>query len=178
MDNGIQRSLEALVDTGRVWVSVGTVSAIESHPTLGLLADVTFLSRDGECQARIVYAGALLSPVSVDDEVLVLIPEGDENAAVAIAGLFSKPSPAPSCFDNTTPQVVHPNGVELRTSESAIVAPVVTEALLADLSASIAELASRVSAAGFPVDPAPTGPTTSLIANLATAYRTAAIKSE
>lgn len=173
MDQGIQRSLEALVDTGRAWVGIGVISAIETHPTLGLLADVDFLSRAGDCQARIVYGGAFLSPVAVGDEVLVMIPEGDENAAVAIAGLFSKPSPMPSCFDNSTPQVTHPNGLELRTGEAAVPAPVVTEALLSDLATVMQEIAL-----GLAAIPATNTETLALVTKLQTLYRTAALKSE
>lgn len=178
MNEGLQRALQDLVETGQSWVSAGVITAIDTHAALGFLADVTLSDGTGEVQARLVFPGAgestgILFPVEVGHEVLVLMPAGDPNLAVAIPGLFSNPAPLPSCFDNTTPQVVHPNGVELRTSETAIVAPVVTEALLSDLADAMQEIAT-----GLAAIPSSATVTNAFVAKLQTLYRTAALKSE
>lgn len=171
MHGGISRSLADLLGDGRIWAHVGVVAEVETHSALGLLLTVT-LADGAECQARPVYGGAVLTPLADGDEVLVVFPNGDTNLAMAFPGSFSRASPMPSCFDNTTPQVVHPNGVEIRLNESNTVQPVVLEALLPDLQAGLTELQSMLVGLGFPATNLG-----SLITKLGTLYRSDSIKS-
>ncbi len=171
MNGGLDRSLRDLLGEGKRYAAVGVVAEVEDHSTLGLLLNVT-LSDGSEIQARPVYGGALLTPIEVDDEVLVIFPNGDANLAMAFPGSFSSAAPMPSCFDNTTPQVVHPNGVEVRLAEANTVQPVVLEALLPDLQAGLTELQTMLVGLGFPATNLGT-----LITKLATLYRSDSVKS-
>lgn len=172
---GVERGLATVVPQERVY-ALGVVTAIEAHADLGWLATITLQPGGGEVQARIAQigtaaAGGMFFPVAVDDEVEVYFPDGDPNRAVCRAGLVSAGATAPSCYDNSTPQLVHANGMEFRTGENATVQPVVVEALLPDLLTWVAGVASGLAAFGIATD-------TNLPTNLPTAYRSAAIQTE
>jgi hypothetical protein len=171
VDVGIHRALSDLLGPEKLWAQVGLVEEIEDDADLGLLLNVTLV--DGaECQARLVYGGALLTPIAVGDEVLVVFPNGDPNMSIAFIGAFSRAAPMPSCFDNTTPQIVHANGVEVRLGEADTVQPVVLEALLPDLLGALTEVNAMLVGLGFPATNMAT-----LLSGLATLYRSDSIKS-
>ena len=126
---GIARGLNDLVDSP-LGCAVGQVTAIESHASYGYL--VTLVLRPGgqEAQARLQFPGArgglgLFWPVAVDDEVLVVFPDGDINRAIAIPGVTSAQAKPPADWGNDTIRIeggadldveVVADGVRLGTS--------------------------------------------------------------
>jgi hypothetical protein len=124
-----RHNLAALVDTGRTWVEIGTVDSVEEHGAWSYLLNVTLQPGGQPVQARPVYAGTGaargdLWPVEDGDEVLVLCPGGNLNAAVALVGLTSSAAAVPSDWDNAQPQLCHPKGKHFRTAEGAPTEPV------------------------------------------------------
>jgi phage baseplate assembly protein gpV len=174
---GLGEALAGIADRGVTWASLGQVTAIDATTPAGLLLDVTLQPSGREVQARFVQAFAgnavgLLSPVAVDDEVLVIFPSGDANTAVALGGLFSSAATAPTSFANEGPHLVHPDGLELRTTQGATVQRVVLESLLPDLMAGLIEVQAALTGLGLPVTNLAT-----LTTKLATLYRANALKS-
>lgn len=186
MKRGVQRGIADLApDT--IAVSVGQVSAVDALDG-GFLATVTLQPSGMEVQARVVWsgirsAGGSFFPVEVDDEVIVLFPDGDPNRAVCLPGLTSSAAKVPSSFDNSKPIFVHPSGASFATSESATTQAIVTQDFLGALSGVLSELMSGVLAvgAGIPAGSAvvpPVTTTTQMITDLATKYRSAALVTE
>ena len=160
-------------------VSLGQVTALDSHPQWGELATVTLQPTGVPVQARIVRlgtraAGGAYWPVAVDDECIVLFPDGDYQHAVALFGLNSAGALPPSSWDNAGPLVVHPSGTTFATSETATVQKVVLESLLPDLAASLTEITGLLAGLGLPA-PTTTG---TFIPHLATMYRSKGVVSE
>jgi len=171
-------ALQDLVRDGRTWCSVGTVSAVEAHAAWGWLATVTLQPSQREVQARVAHlgatnAGGLFWPVEVDDEVVVVFPDGDPNGAICLGGLASLSARVPATWDNATPQLVHPSGLTLRTTEAGVPLHVVTEDFLVALQAALTEVQAGLAAFGLP-----TTNLAALLGQLPTAFRTAALASE
>lgn len=121
-DESAQRSIRELANADTDAVGLGIIESIETDGARGYLLTVTLQPEGRECQARVMNGGTrpgggLLWPLEVGDEVLVLFPNGDPNLAVAMGGLNSTPDPLPTSYDNTTPQITHPNGIEIRSDE-------------------------------------------------------------
>lgn len=160
-------------------VSLGQIAAIESHPEWGELVTVTLQPAGVQVQARLVRlgtraAGGAFWPVAVDDECIVLFPDGDYQHAVAIMGLNSSAAAVPSSWDNSAPLVVHPSGTTFATTETATTQAVVLQSLLADLASSLTEITGLLSGLGL----AAATTTGTFIPNLATGYRSVGIVSE
>ncbi len=177
MRRGVERGLADLA-SDVVACATGQITAVDADGSGGFLATVTIQPSGWQVQARVVWSGARASggaffPVAVDDEVLVLLPDGDPNRAVCIPGLTSTAAKVPSSFDNSRPIFVHPSGASFATSESASTRHVVTEDLLSDLSNSLTEIAAGLAAFGIP-----TPNTATLIGKLAASYRSAALVTE
>jgi len=176
---GIERSLQGITGDGRVWFTLGQVTKVETSTTWGLLLTVLVPSLNVELQARPAWliGGAtgegMWVPVAVDDEVLLFMPDGDPNRAVALAGVTSKLNLPPSGWNNDRVSVVQVNGMEVRTSPAAVVEAVVLESLLTDMQAALTEVQAALAALGLP-----TTNLAALIANLPTLYRAAALRSE
>lgn len=121
-------------------------------------ADVLLLPDDGTVSARVANLGqgpgrGVFSPPRAGDEVLVLVPSLDRQAAVILGGFGNEggsPHPADATLDRVL--VTHDQGVrvqvegggqlsvtpasvEIRASADAAPEPVVLESLLADLRA-------------------------------------------
>lgn len=179
---GVQRGLADLLG-GASPVAVGTVAALTADPAVGWWAEITIQPSGATVLARLVWAGTTSQggdfwPVSVGDEVLVLYPGGDPNAAVALAGLLTSAVPLPASFTNAAPGLVHPSGKSFRTAAANPVSAVVLESLLPDLAASITEISALFGAlAGLGIT-LPSTSTLSLATNLATLYRSRGVTSD
>jgi len=174
---GVERGIADLA-VDAVTCGTGQITAVEVDGSGGFLATITIQPSGWEVQARVMWSGALNAggsffPVAVDDEVLVLLPDGDPNRAVCLPGLTSSSAKVPSSFDNSKPIFVHPSGASFATSENATTQAVVTQDLLADLSNSLTEIAAGLAAFGIP-----TPNTATLIGKLAASYRSAALVTE
>jgi phage baseplate assembly protein gpV len=151
----MEQRLRDLVRDGRAWVHVGTVDSVEEHAAFGFLVNCTIRPDGRECQARLLSPGGgagrgSFSPVEEGDEVLLLLPEGDPNKAVAIGGLSSRANPIPSGADNGHLEIVQPGGVKVRTTEAAVVQKVVLVTILPDLQAALTEVQVALAALGLP----------------------------
>ena len=109
-----------------VTVELGTVESVEESEAFGRLLNVTVRPSGRTLQARPVVYGAGENrgawwPIAADDEVLVLLPQGDNNRAVALLGLPSKAAPPPDGWDNTRPVIAHPDGMDVRGGDSSLV---------------------------------------------------------
>ncbi len=109
-----------------VYVHIGQITKIRKSADFGFLIDGIIRPDGRPFQARLQWAGTGNKigdfwPVKVDEEILVLVPEGNPNHSIAIAGLTSRPALPPSDFDNTGPVLVHPKGKEFRTTEGAAI---------------------------------------------------------
>ncbi|MEL6347808.1 MAG: phage baseplate assembly protein V [Myxococcota bacterium] len=174
---GLTANLQELLADGRVWVSLGQVIEVETDSTWGYLFTVT-LQPDGiDVQARPLWpmGGAAgegsFHPIAVDDEVLVLCPQGDLNQAVILAGLSSIANPVPAGFNNDRGYHVYAKGSEFRTADTDVVQATVTEDLLSDLQAALTEVSGFMKAFGVP-----TVNLDALLAKLPTLYRSTALK--
>ncbi len=175
----LQASLRALADSGRSWAHLGQVTAVTTHEDYGYLLDVVLRPSGVEVQARPVWwmGGAqgegIYAPIAVDDEVVVVVPDGDLNRALAWPGPPSSPSKPPSGWSNDRIELVHAGGVQVRSAEGNDVEAVVLESLLPDLQNALTEVQSALAALGLP-----TTQLANLLANLPTGYRSTALKTE
>jgi phage baseplate assembly protein gpV len=174
----MEQRLRDLVRDGRAWVHVGTVDSVEEHAAFGFLVNCTIRPDGRECQARLLNPGGgarrgSFAPVEEGDEVLLLLPEGDPNKAVAIGGLSSRANPIPSGADNGHLEIVEPGGVKVRTSEAATVQKVVLEAILPDLAAAFAEVVAIAGAVGLPATKC-----AEIVTKSATEYRSQGFETE
>lgn len=178
MGRGVERSVAAMATDNRGWFAIGLVSAIEEHADLGYLLTVTLQPSGREIQARLV-GRRLLLPVATDDEVFVAFPDGDPNRAIAWPSeLASSAAPLPSSWSNAGVQVVDPDGLQVRKSESATVQALVTEDVLPKiqgLATEVVSIAGALASLGITLS---TTNATQLAGMLSTQYRTAALESE
>lgn len=182
----IQDALRDLTDDGRGWVQLGTIDSIEVHAAFGVLLNCTVQPDGGECQARLVAwasgpSSGAYPRVQPGDEVVLLFAGGNRNRAVAIVGLSSLAATPPESWgDGDHIEFCDANGVRIRRTEGATAQAVVTEALLADLKASLNELQIGLLAvaAAVPTAPPVVTQTIALIAQLDTLYRSQALKTE
>ena len=175
---GIERSIAALASDGIGWVALGVVTAVEAHSSLGYLLTVELQPSGREVQARLVGRRFMLA-AEVDDEVLVMFPDGDPNRAVAFpAELVSSAAPLPTSWTNGGPQIVDTDGLQVRTAQGASVQKVVTEDILPRLAGmATTQIAITGALAAFGITITPTD--ASIVAPLTpTQYRTAALRSE
>lgn len=175
------RSLRALVETPPV-ILLGIVDTVEAYGS-GYLVTGTTQPEGDPFQARMLFGApgqaiGDLFPVSVGDEVVVLLPGGDPLRAVAFHGGNSSEAALPSSFDNSAPLMVHPSGKTFLTSEGATATPVVTEALLTDLQSAMTEIVALFGALASLGITLPSTSTTTLVANLPTLYRSKGVLSE
>ena len=169
-----EQTLRELVGEGRAYVAAGQVTDLQAHPSWGYLLDVTLRPSGRQLQARLLGWGASgWAPVVVDDEVLVLLPDGDPNRAVAVAGLPSDASPIPSSYDRSRVEIVHAGGLRTRTSGGAATRAVVTVDLLGDLQTALTEIQAALAGLGLP-----TTQLAALIAKLPTFFRSSALETE
>lgn len=179
MERGPEQSLRDLARDGREWLSLGVVTAIEDHDAWGIRLDVTLVPSGRTVQARPGFTACGSSgkgawvPFEVDAEVLVLLPDGDPNRAVAFHGPTSSPQRPPSGWDNDRVEIVHGGGLEVRATEGASVQKVVTEDLLPDLLTIMTELQSVLSGLGLTLPSM-----AQFLLDLAVAYRSTALKTE
>ncbi len=151
------------------YVLTGTISGIEEHADFGYLLTVDLRPGDGRTvQARLCALGSgdgsgIFWPVVVGDEVLVLLPDGDPNRAVAIPGLPSSAAAPPSSWGNDHVEVVHANGMKVRRTAAAPVSEVVLATLLPELVQGLTAIVTTLAALGAP----PPSDLTNLILRLA-----------
>lgn len=177
--NGLEASLRDLVGNGRSWAHLGQVTAVEDSADYGFLLDVTLQPSGVEVQCRPVWSmggeqgEGIYTPIAVDDEVLVIVPDGDLNRALAWPGPPSGPNRPPVGWLNDLISLVHSGGMEVRSSETALVQAVVTEDFLVALVTALTEISTLLTGLGLA-----TPITTQLVADLATLYRSAALRTE
>ena len=99
------------------FVSLGVVTEVEIKNG-GRMLCVDLKPSGGEVLAREVQLGSgaqvgFYWPILVGDEVLVLFPDADRNAGVAISGLQSNVKASPPGDDNRQPGLTHPLGFEV-----------------------------------------------------------------
>ena len=157
-------------------VGSGLVPAVTADASVGWLVEGTMQPSGAVFVSRLLFAGTGMGtgefwPVVVGDEVLVLLPDGDPNRAVAIAGLVSLAATPPTSFANDAPRMVHPSGKAFALSQAGVVQAVVLEAMLPDLLAWVTAVSAAFQGLGVIL------PTT-LTTNLPASYRSLAIKSE
>jgi hypothetical protein len=174
----VEDRLRSIADDGRAWVAIGTVDTIEEHAAWGVLLNCVVQPDGREVQARVVRWGAGNGigaewPVSQDDEVLLVFPRGDVNQALAIPGLASRRAPVPSSFDNAHPEIVHPGGLTLRTTQAGVAQAVVLAELLPRLADALSEIAT-----GLAAIPSTNTVTLALVTDLATLFRSTALSTE
>lgn len=171
-----ERSIETLATDTRGWVDLGIVSAVEADADRGYLLTVDLQPSGREVQARLIGRRLLLS-ASVGDEVLVLMPGGDPNRAVAIpAELVSSAAALPSSWTNGGPQIVDSAGLEVRGAAADTVQKVVTEDLLPKIAGLAGELVSISAALASLGVTVATPNATQLVAMLTTQYRAANLR--
>jgi hypothetical protein len=182
----VEDRLRSIADDGRAWVAIGTVDTIEEHAAWGVLLNCVVQPDGREVQARVVRwgAGAAIGaewPVSQDDEVLLVFPGGDVNQALAIPGLASRRAPVPSSFDNAHPEIVHPGGLTLRTTQAGAIHAVVLESILEKLEAVLDEvIAIGLAMTSGPSVPVPTPAAVALKTEIAAGllHRSTALSTE
>ena len=121
------------------FVSLGVVTEVEIKNG-GRMLCVDLKPSGGEVLAREVQLGSgaqvgFYWPILVGDEVLVLFPDADRNAGVAISGLQSNVKASPPGDDNRQPGLTHPLGFEVRGPGLQSVEGVVKAAYLAGVQA-------------------------------------------
>lgn len=179
MRRGGEQGLRDLTADGRVWLSLGVVTAIETHDAWGYLLAVTLQPGGLQVQARPGFTGCGSSgsgawvPFEVDAEVIILAPDGDLNRAVAIHGPTSSPAKPPTGWSNNKVEIVHGGGLEVRASQGATVRPVVTEGLLPDLLTIMTELQGVLLGLGLTLPSM-----AQFLIDLALVYRSSALKTE
>lgn len=179
MSRGLARELRSLVGEAPASVHVGVVTAIEAHDAWGHVLTVelqpegtTVLARPGHPGTGSAGGGVYI-PFELDAEVLVLLPAGDPNRAVALHGPASSAQPIPSGWNNDRVLVQHSAGLEVRGSDVGVVQAVVTEDLLGQLSGVLTEIAA-IGVASAVLTPN----TTALLATIGTGYRSAKFSTE
>jgi len=171
-----ERSIETLATDTRGWVDLGIVSAVEADADRGYLLTVDLQPSGREVVARLIGRRLLLS-ASVGDEVLVLMPGGDPNRAVAIpAELVSSAASLPSSWTNGGPQIVDSAGLDVRGAAADTVQKVVTEDLLPKIAGLAGELVSISAALASLGVTVATPNATQLVAMLTTQYRAANLR--
>lgn len=125
MSDGIEEALRALVADGREWVTTGQVTGFTEHAELGFLVDFTYVEDGREGQARLATLAAgpragVFAPVAAGDEVLILQPDGAPNQAIALPlGLMAATRARPESWSNDSVQVIHPQGLTVRSEDEA-----------------------------------------------------------
>jgi hypothetical protein len=153
---GLQQSLQELLDDQKSWVRLGQVTKVENNSRWGWLVTLAMIPDGSLVQCRPLWWGTgdgygAFFPISVDDEMLVLIPDSDINRGICVQGLASRPARAPDTFDNDHVEIVHPNGVIIRGSAESIARTLVQTNFLDDFTPSIIELQAPCLAFGMPV---------------------------
>lgn len=164
----------------------GVVFDREDDDTFGVILRVRAGEREYDCRPCFVGAVGLqgrYDPVPDGAQVLVVLPNGSAQSALAIVGIPSEASPVPSDYDGA--KTVSYGLVEHRAAEGATVGGVVVRPFLDDLSTFLASLQSGMDSLSDslgamaasatpttpPVIPNPLGP---LFADLTAATATAA----
>ena len=180
MDRGLEQHLRDLVRDSRLWCALGIVTAIDEHDAWGYRLTVTLQPLALEVHARPGQAGCgsdgrgVWVPFEVDAEVFLHFPGGDVNRAVAYHGPTSTPALPPTGWANDHVEIVHDGGLEVRNTQGAPIQKVVTEDLLADLAAYVAEVATAITGVGGTAPPS----SVDFASSLGTAYRSAALETE
>lgn len=180
MSRGIQRGLADLLGPTPPSCYVGTITAIDAHTAWGHVLTVTVQPDGMQVQARPGHlsvgsaGGGVYVPYEVGAEVLLLLPGGDPNRAVALHGPASTEAPIPTGWDNDSVLVQYSGGMQVRGSNAGVMRALVLETFLGDLANALTELAAGVTSG----TPTPTPTTTALIASMATGYRSGKLTTE
>lgn len=119
---------------------------IPGYETVARYAEVQLVPDDIVIRARVGVLGqglgrGLFVPLQQGDQVLVHMPNSDEQAAVITMSFGSLQAPHPSSADGEKIVALHPGGVELRNADAATVSGVVLEQLAPDLGDFLSALA-------------------------------------
>lgn len=175
--------LRSIGGDGRTWCEVATVTALVPHPAWGLTVEATLQPQGIDIEARPLWLNGGLPgegvfvPIAVGDEVLVLLPGGDLNRAVAIAGPVSGGAPSPSGWLGTDTVLVGATGTRVLLTPAGVAQPLMTQtaATAIDAFAAACEvLGAALASAGAGAEPAAAAAGTALQA-AATSLRAALV---
>ena len=122
MGDPLHQALREAIGPTPVSVSLATIDSIESHSAYGFLLNCTIRPDGRKVQARPLFAGKGISDRwSTNDPVLLLLPEGEPNRALAVGGLNDLQRPKSSTADNTHIDVLDDGGMEVRKTDGATV---------------------------------------------------------
>jgi hypothetical protein len=176
----MQRTGEAIARPGmdtRIWASLATVTKLKVDPNGGVLADIVLMgAQSGTPETARVGASmasqgtGLYLPIEVDDEVLVVAPDGTPDAGlVIVAALWDRGTKPPATAaahpadvllqppDGRTVRVVTTGGGEVLLGDPAAAHPTCRgDNLQATLNALISAFNRHVHVAAAPASPTST----------------------
>ena len=132
----------------------GVVFDREDDDTFGVILRVRAGEREYDCRPCFVGAVGLqgrYDPVPDGAQVLVVLPSGSAQSALAIVGIPSEASPVPSDYDGA--KTVSYGLVEHRATEGATSDGVLVRALLDDLSALVGAMQAMLTTLTNPLTP-------------------------
>lgn|GEM_PF-5745058 len=171
--DALETLLRELARNGRSWVELAVVTKVEADTNVGVMLECQLVPSGEQLLARpMLRMGGQpgegdFGRLEVDTEVLILLPGGDRNRAVAIASAVSGASKPPAGWLGDSRQIVDRDGLDVRTAEGTTTVPTVTASLLGDLESSLSEM--RAALLGLGVASLPQ--TDSLLAAISTSYR-------
>lgn len=171
--DSLESMVRDLARDGRAWVELAVVDVVEPDSDTGVMLLCTLVPGGDQVMARLaVPIGGQTGEgdwgrLEQGAEVLLLLPGGDRNRAVAIAGPTSGMAGPPSGWAGDGRQILDRDGMDVRATDGATTVPAVTASLLTDLKASISEM--RTALLGLGVASLPQ--TDTLLAAIDTSYR-------
>lgn len=171
--DALEQLIRSLARDHRAWVELGVIDSIEQDPDVGLMLECSIVPGGDTIHARPRWSSGgrtgegLWHRAEVGDEVMLLLPGGDRNRAVALFGPLSGPAKPPDGWTADSLQLVDRDGLEVRTEAGTDVEPVVLATLLPSLKSSLTEM--RAALLGLGVASLPE--TDSLLAAIDTAFR-------
>jgi hypothetical protein len=129
MGDPVQRTLQEAIGPGPVYVELATIDSVESHTAYGYLLNCTTRPGGLKIQARPLFGvRGVAARWSTNDAVLLLIPAGDPNRALAIGGLTSLAQSISSTAANDHLDILDAGGVQVRKTNGAVIEAVLRAA--------------------------------------------------
>lgn len=155
--------LQSLGRDGRTWCEVATVTALVPHPVWGLSVEATLQPQGIDIEARPVWLNGglpgegIFVPIAVGDEVIILLPGGDLNRALAFAGPVSGIAPSPPGWLGTDTAIVGATGTRVLLTPAGVAQPLMNQAAATAIDAFAAAcevLGGALASAGAGAEPA------------------------